>query len=327
MPHDPISAVQTMLAEGRTHEAITLIDDMASRGDVEALFQQAIWFLTGSPLRRNLPQARIVLRKAVERGHVEARLIEIALTANGSGAVADWHGAIRLLRSAAAQGDRYAIHLEQLIAAMPLTKQGAPEKRPECTPLTPDHSVLRVAKLLTDDECMHIVRSAADLLQPATVADPRTGRLMPHPVRTSDAAVLSPVREDIVLRAINVRLAASSGTDVRQGEALTVLRYLPGQQFRLHSDVLPNVRNQRMMTILIYLNDDFKGGETTFPDHRLTISPKQGDAVIFKNLDAAGRPLTHARHAGEPVVQGTKWLATRWIRARPFDVWTGPEAA
>jgi len=158
------------------------------------------------------------------------------------------------------------------------------------------------------------------------VMDPRTGRAIPHPIRTSDAAVIGPVREDPVIRAINVRIARISGTAVAQGEALTVLRYSPGQHFKLHSDVLPHVRNQRVATVIVYLNEGFAGGETLFPHHDLKIVPNGGDAIIFDNVDATGRPLDSARHAGVAPHSGVKWIATRWIRARPFDVWQGPES-
>jgi prolyl 4-hydroxylase len=210
---------------------------------------------------------------------------------------------------------------------MALARDGTPAVLPTAAPLTADGVVRRVGGLLTPDECAHVANSARDLLAPALVADPRTGRMMPHPIRTSDHAVIGPLREDVVIRAINQRLAAASGTPVAAGEALTVLRYRAGQQFRLHSDVLPQTRNQRVTTVLVYLNDDFTGGETVFPDYDLSIRPRQGDAVIFRNTDAAAHPLATARHAGVPVTSGVKWLATRWIRARAFDPWRGPEAA
>jgi prolyl 4-hydroxylase len=327
MQTNPIAAAQAMLAAGRQGDAIALIGQAAAAGDVEARFQQALWRLSGFPLPRDLPRARMDLRAASAGGHAEARIVEIALTANGSGARADWPTAMQLLDAAAATSDVHALHLQRLIARMNLTMDGHPKCSPTVTPLVPDGTVRAVSALLDRDECTHVANSAADLLAPAVVADPRTGRSIPHPIRTSDAALISPVREDPVTRAINMRLAAVSGTHVDQGEALTVLRYRPGQQFRLHSDALPNVRNQRIATVLVYLNDGFGGGETLFPDHKLTVVPKAGDALIFDNVDAAGRPMNNARHAGAPVTSGVKWLATRWIRARPFDVWTGPEAA
>lgn len=326
MPNDPIAAAQRMVTEGRAKDAINLIAGLASRGDASALFQQALWYIYGTPLPRSLPKARQALREATQNGHAEARWIEIALTANGSGAPADWQAAMQLLRQAGAAGDRHALDLERLLSAMPLTRDGSPSTSAQLNHLVADGSIMRARALLNREECQHIANAAGDLLAPAMVADPRTGRLTPHPIRTSDAAVLSPLREDPVIRAINLRIASVSATHVDQGEALTILRYRPTQQFRLHSDALSNVRNQRIKTVLIYLNDGFSGGATTFPAHSLTIAPRAGDAIIFHNSDAAGRPLAHARHAGEPVIQGTKWLATRWIRARPYDVWVGPEA-
>ncbi|MET0373813.1 MAG: 2OG-Fe(II) oxygenase [Rhizorhabdus sp.] len=322
-----MAAVDAMLRTGRTAEAIATVARLAAADHGDALFQQALWLLQGRPLPRDLPAARAALRRAAHSGHAEARLIEIALAANGTGTPADWRGAMRLLAVAAAAGDPHARHLQTLLSAMAITEDGLPAMPSEIEALTRDCSVRRVAGALTAAECAHIANAANDLLAPAAVVDPQTGRPIPHPIRTSDAGVLSPLREDPVIRAINVRIAALSDTQVAQGEALTVLRYRPGQQFRLHADVLPQVRNQRVATVLVYLNDGFGGGETTFPDHALTIRPKAGDAIIFDNVDAQGRPLATARHAGEPVRSGVKWLATRWIRARPFDVWTGPEAA
>ena len=129
-----------------------------------------------------------------------------------------------------------------------------------------------------------------------------------------------------MIRAINRRIAAISDTDIRQGEALTSLRYTIGQQFRLHLDTLPGVRNQRVKTVLIYLNQGFGGGETAFPDHDLLVRPAIGDAIVFHNTHDDGTLDPRMRHAGLPVTRGIKWLATRWIRARPFDPWRGPES-
>jgi prolyl 4-hydroxylase len=124
-----------------------------------------------------------------------------------------------------------------------------------------------------------------------------------------------------VIRAINRRIAAISETDIDQGEALSVLRYQPAQQFRLHHDAIAGVANQRTKTVLLYLNDGFVGGETYFPATDMKIAPVAGDAIVFTNVDDAGRPDPLATHAGLPVERGVKWLATRWIRARPIDPW------
>jgi prolyl 4-hydroxylase len=109
---------------------------------------------------------------------------------------------------------------------------------------------------------------------------------------------------------------------VEQGEPLMILRYAPGQEYRLHSDAIAGAANQRTMTVLLYLNQGFAGGETHFPELDITIVPRGGEALLFDNLLVDGRPDPRARHAGKPVRAGTKWLATRWIRQRSVDPWT-----
>jgi prolyl 4-hydroxylase len=326
MAENTSATAQRLLMEGRRDAAVALIESAAAHHDPDALFQQGLWRLTGDVLPRDLPAARMAFRRSGALGHGEARMIDIALTANGSGAPADWAEAMRLLSAAVAADDPHANQLRLLLSAMSVDERGEPIRLPEIDDLVRDGSIRRARAFMTPDECAHVARSAADLLAPSHVMDPRTGRAIPHPIRTSDAAVIGPVREDPVIRAINMRIARISGTAVMQGEALTVLRYSPGQQFKLHSDILPHVRNQRVATVIVYLNEGFAGGETVFPHHNLTIVPKGGDAVIFDNVDATGRPLDSARHAGVAPRSGVKWIATRWIRARPFDVWRGPES-
>jgi hypothetical protein len=45
-----------------------------------------------------------------------------------------------------------------------------------------------------------------------------------------------------------------------------VYKYLPGQQFKMHRDgsYERNENEKSFYTFLIYLNDDFEGGETEF---------------------------------------------------------------
>lgn len=317
------AALDDLLARGDVAGAVGLVGAAADGGDADAVFQQAIWHLIGTPLPRDLPRARRLLGRAAGRGHADAAAAEIALTANGSGGSADWSSARRLLD----QGGDHPSLLRQreLLAPLVLAPDGAPRVVPPSRALVDDGSIRLFPAFAAPAECAHLAAETRELLAPAVVVDSATGATIRHPVRDADEAVFGPTREDLVVRAINLRIAAASGTDVAQGEALTVLRYAPGQRFKLHSDVIGRTRNERCATMLVYLNDAFEGGETSFPDHGLVVKPKAGDALLFRNTLADGRPDPRKRHAGEPVTRGVKWLATRWIRTRPFDPWTGPE--
>ena len=326
MIDDAVARADRLLSEGQLEAAIVLINEASAAGDAGALFQQAVWKLTGHPIPRDVPGARSLLKQATKLGHINAALFEVALTANGSGAPADWSKAKQLLEAVAKISNVAAEQLA-LIQKMPLTAEGAPTRTPPIRRLGSSPDVWRIEKLFTPLECRHVGECAVDMLAPATVANPQTGANMLNPVRTSDGAVLGPTRETLVIQALNRRLAAVTNTHWRQGEALSVLRYQQGQQFRPHVDALPATRNQRVRTVLVYLNDGFEGGHTWFAGNQLRVAPKTGDAIIFDNVRADGSADPSTLHSGEPVVSGVKWLATRWIRSRPFDVWTGPEIA
>lgn len=320
MTQSSVARAEALLAAGHADQAIALATAAANDGDVDALMRLATWRLIGSPLPRDLPAARVLLRRAVAIGHVDAALMEVALTANGSGAPADWQGALALLRTAA-RTDPIAAAQFALVDAMGLDAEGNPRIVPRGKPLATAPRILHFAGLLSPGECAHLASVGGALLEPARVFDPVTGRLIPHPVRTSDGGTIGPTCEDLVVQAINRRIAAISGTMISQGEPLVVLRYAPGQEYRLHLDAIPGADNQRSMTVLVYLNGGFTGGETAFPEPGVIIVPRGGDAVLFDNLRDDGTADPCARHAGLPVRQGAKWLATRWIRRRPLDPW------
>jgi len=157
------------------------------------------------------------------------------------------------------------------------------------------------------------------LLEPSFVDDPVTGRGKPDPIRTSHGAGFVPHAEDLVVQAINHRLALASGTAVNHAEALYVMRYTPGQEYKPHLDALAGLRNQREWTAIAYLNTDYDGGETIFPLLSISIRAEPGDVLIFRNIDGDGDPDPRLRHAGRPVTRGAKWIATRWIRNAEHD--------
>jgi prolyl 4-hydroxylase len=167
-------------------------------------------------------------------------------------------------------------------------------------------------------ECDFLVQEAEPWLTPSLIVDPRSGQLVHNPVRTSDAMVFPWIAESPAIHAFNRRIAVATGTAPAQGEPLQVLRYQGGQQYRPHLDGVAGEANQRILTALVYLNDGYAGGETQFVRTGLTFSGGKGDALIFANALPDGSCDAQALHAGLPVLSGEKYLASRWIRARPF---------
>lgn len=66
----------------------------------------------------------------------------------------------------------------------------------------------------------------------------------------------------------------------------------------------------------MYLNTPARGGGTTFPDVGLEVGAVRGNAVFF-SYDRA-HPVTKTLHGGAPVVEGEKWVATKWLREGVF---------
>ena len=205
---------------------------------------------------------------------------------------------------------------------MALTTSGDPAGRFRSEQLSGTPEIRVFPGLFTRAECDYLIDAARPLLQPSIVIDPQTGGHVPNPVRTSSGASFPFVDENPAIHALNRRLATASGTDVRAGEPLWVLHYAPGQQYRQHSDALPGVApsQQRVMTFLVYLNEDYDGGATTFPAAGVEFRGQVGDGLLFRNASSDGAPDPRSVHAGLPVIRGVKHLASRWIRAAPLIV-------
>lgn len=293
--------------------AVALLRSRADANDVPALEMLAHWYLWGSYVPRDPTAGYAALTRAAQAGSVEAALTRAALLATGTGVAADPAAAAEVVRGLA---DRSPIAARQaaLLAAVPAS--------PVTQVVQHDPYVALVEGLLSADECAYLIDTVGSRVQPSMVVDPATRRRIPNPVRDSHGTNVSPVDEDVVVNAINRRVADVTDTQWVQGEPLHLLRYAVGQQYKPHLDALPGVDNQRATTVLLYLNDDFTGGETWFKGG-LTLRGRTGDAIVFRNLTADGQVDRRTEHAGLPVTSGTKWLATRWIRQRAFDPWSG----
>jgi prolyl 4-hydroxylase len=313
-----IEKANALEAAGRHQEVVDLVENSARTGDSEALFVLAYWRLWGQNGMRDLAAAHDLLHQAGAGGYREATLLQATLVANGNGVPADWAGGLELLRSISSETS--AARQLTLIEAMQLGPDGTPLSLPGAVHVSDRPHVVRMTDFLTRDECNYLIEMARPRLEPSSVVD-KQGRLIPHPIRTSEGTSFGPAHEDLVVHAINKRIAALTATQVNWGEPLHMLRYRPGEQYRPHIDAIPGETNQRIQTALLYLNDSYQGGETLFTEEGLTISPRAGDAIVFRNLEADGSRDLSSKHAGLPVISGIKWLATRWIRSGPYHPW------
>jgi prolyl 4-hydroxylase len=293
--------------------------------DAQSLFDSAAAKVRGDGGVRDLAGARELFRRAGGQGHVASAVIYANFLAAGVGGPRQWTTALRLLAALAEANPRSRRELER-IEAMALSPDGDPLALPEGEALCGSPAITRFPGLFSPAECAFLAEAAAPMLAPAVVVDPATGRQRPDPVRVCDSAGFTWPLENPAVHALNRRLAAASGTAAEQGEPLQVLRYRPGGEYKPHFDAIPGFANPRAMTFLVWLNEDFEGGETLFPTPGLKIRGRTGDGLLFRNTGADGRRDPAAGHAGLPVTRGDKLIASRWIRERPFEMPLGEDA-
>jgi prolyl 4-hydroxylase len=185
--------------------------------------------------------------------------------------------------------------------------------------------VVVLGGLLSDAECDQIIALAGPRMSRSETVDNNTGGSEVNEARTSRGMFFERGEVGVIER-VERRVAALLGWPVENGEGLQVLHYRPGAEYKPHYDYFDPVHpgsasillrgGQRVGTLLMYLNTPKKGGGTTFPDVGLEVSPIKGNAVYF-SYDRA-HVGTKSLHGGAPVIEGEKWVATKWLREREF---------
>lgn len=193
------------------------------------------------------------------------------------------------------------------------------------TTITP--FIVIIDDFLSEEECQALISTAEPHLKPSTVVHPEGKGSILNPVRTSHGAKFARGHSQIN-QTIEKRMAELLHWPVERSEGINVLKYAEGGEYKPHHDYFdPAVKGraelikdsgQRVGTFIMYLSDVESGGGTSFPKAKIEVRPKMGRALYFSNTKLNGDldPLTY--HAGVPVQKGTKYLATIWLRERPF---------
>ncbi|MFT3965581.1 MAG: 2OG-Fe(II) oxygenase [Sphingobium sp.] len=144
--------------------------------------------------------------------------------------------------------------------------------------------------------------------------------------RTSSSCNLDPA--DPLMEKLTRRIDAMTGFPTEQGETIQGQRYERGQEYKAHCDYFPKAARywpdmrdaggQRCWTAMMYLNAVPQGGETHFLRAGFMVPPRPGTLLVWNNMLPDGAPNAETLHAALPVLDGAKYVLTKWYRERAW---------
>ena len=180
-----------------------------------------------------------------------------------------------------------------------------------------------LGNVLSKEECESIIALARPQLAPSVLLDNASARPFVTQQRTSNGMHFRP-KENLLIETLEKRIAELTGIPMERGEGMQVLHYPEGGEYRPHFDFFPPEQpgsigqlqrgGQRVVTLIVYLNDVAEGGETIFPKINVNIKPVQGNALLFAYTNANNELDRNTLHGGAPVIKGEKWIMTKWMR-------------
>jgi len=292
----------------------------AKTGDVAALRALGINLLTQEPIQSD--SAVNFVRAAADKGDAEAAHLCAMLAAGDAALPIRWDMAKQCLEIAAERGWPLAREELDFLANSRMTFD-APVLPQRVVSTAPRISIIE--GFASEEECEWLKLRSQPRLHRAQVYDPAAGGGKLVQSRTNSSVAFGIVQTDIVLMGLRARIEAITGIPRLEGSS--VLHYAPGEEFKPHFDFLNPLtpghtadlakNGQRIATFLIYLNEEFDGGETAFPKLDWRFRGKKGDALLFWNLTKEGEPDSLTYHAGLAPTSGEKWLFSQWLREAP----------
>src|SRR5262245_9322958 len=240
-----------------------LIAEASARGGAEAAAVLAVLYAVGASRGHGVEAGLKSLILAADRGWPAAQAQLNVLAAGPDDTSAGDGVPLQPSRST---------NWSALTQAIDLAAWQAP---PAATDLSGSPLVRSYPKFASPAMCRWFIENARGRLSRALVYEAISREVMAKPTRTNTAAVFNIVATDFLFVLAQLRMSACLGVPLRQFEALTVLHYDEGYEITEHYDFVdPNLpsyaqeiaeQGDRVVTFLVYLNDDYQGGETAFP--------------------------------------------------------------
>lgn len=194
--------------------------------------------------------------------------------------------------------------------------------------------IFLVDNFLTHNECDNIINNMKD----KNMANAQVAGSNPNLIyrKCLSMSVYKHIPEFYLFENVREKVTSLTNVNENQLEVINITRYLGNENyFKSHDDAYEygygfekgytnDKKNNRIITVIIYLNDVNTGGETRFTDINLDVKPKKGSALIFfpgylpTSKKNPGCRTDNTTHEALPPNGEEKWILQQWIWPEPY---------
>ena len=194
--------------------------------------------------------------------------------------------------------------------------------------------IFEVSNLLSNKECNMLINKSKNAIEPSRC---KSGLNYNNRISYSTRLHFNKVKK------IQNRFSDLLNIPIQNFEALKIQMYNPMGFFKLHNDGFSNSFDEngnslfpcvdglypnRIVTLIVYLNDVTEGGATVFPKLNLRFQPKKGTGLIFMPSELPsgrnkGKIIPNLIHESD-VVYEEKYICTQWAWPSNYDIYKDP---
>lgn len=270
----------------------------------------------------------VLLQNAARLGNAEASRLLSGLYAQGVIEEENLGSAYKQLGISTSAGDEKALQYQEILRKNSCGSYAEAKKwiehDSEAKVIKDEIGAVIYEKILDSSFCEFLIKENSGRLQPAEVFDSSTAILKRDLMRDNLHAQFDALNINLPLQIIRKRVAKLVNVSSHQLESPEILCYRVGERYKPHYDFFhPKIAGlnthiqkygQRVKTCLIYLNNNYRGGETFFPKYNISVRANVGDMLVFDNVSKTGEVNLNSLHEGLPPTTGEKWLLAQWVR-------------
>lgn len=194
-----------------------------------------------------------------------------------------------------------------------------------------DYEIWEISDLLTPEECNKLITYTTNFglhtSEVLTYDNNKTSKI-DSDYRKCKQAWIPDNNNEVVQKLAKISQDLTN-IPISHQEQTQVAFYEAGGQFKEHYDScvyedkeycnrINSGAGERRSTLLVYLNNDYVGGETEFVELGLKIKPQTGKGILFWSTDNNDKLLLKSKHKANPIISGNKWIATKWSHPKSF---------